>query len=157
MRISRCQRKRHGRETAKGGLINFIVVSNSNSLDFETYHSETLNDEDQNLYRTIRPYSLSDMRHIVETIRCLKRKNFPRGKLKGLRDSIFQSRNQSFLEGLVFLSNTKDEEQPRLFIKFLERFATNQPPYPFPWFQDGGDYYTPFLDLIELYDFIEEE
>lgn len=151
------KRKRHGRETSKGGLINFIVVSNSNSLDFETYHSETLNDEGQNLYRTIRPYSLSDMRHIVETIRCLKRKNFPRGKLKGLRDSIFQSRNQSFLEGLVFLSNTKDEEQPRLFIKFLERFATNQPPYPFPWFRDGGDYYTPFLDLIELYDFIEEE
>ncbi len=151
------KRKWHGQETAQEGLINFIAVSNSNSLNFDDYYRETLINEDQNLYRTIRPYSLKDLRYIVKKIRDLKDENFPRGKLKGLQDAIFQSRNQSFLEGLTFLKSTKDEEQPRMFIDFLEHFATNQPPYLFPWFRDGDGCSTPFLDLIELYDFIAEK
>ena len=109
-KMEAAKRKRHRQKMPKEGLINFIVESNSNSLDFDAYHSETLSDEDQNLYRTLRPYSLTDLRYIVETIRYLKGENFPRGKLKGLQDAIFQSRNQSLLEGLVFLRHIQGKK-----------------------------------------------
>lgn len=151
------KRKRHSPKTVQEGLINFIVVNDSNSLSFDDYYSDTLRDKDQNHYRTLRPYSLRDLQYIVETIRCLKGESFPRGKLKGLRDSVFQNRNQSILEGLRFVSSTKDKNQRKTFNDFLNHFATNQQYLPFPWFKEGDDYYTPFLDLIELYDFVIED
>lgn len=149
-----------GQETTREGLINFIVVSNSNSLNFDAYYNETLSDENQNLYRTLRPYSLTDLRYIFETIRSLKRENFPRGKLKRLRDAVFRSRNQSILEGLMFLSginpsSAKGKTHRKMFWDFLAHFATSSPFPHFPWLKKGEDYYSPFLDLLELYDFIE--
>ena len=149
------KRKRHGQETGTEGLINFIVVNNSNSLDFDSYYEETLSDDDENIYRTLRPYNLEDLRYIVETIRCLKKENFPSGKLNGLRDAIFQNRNQSILEGLMFFSRTKDKKQQLIFRNFLTHFSTNSAFPCFPWFKESEDYHSPFLDLIELYDFIE--
>ena len=95
------------------------------------------------------------MRYIVETIRYLKGKNFPRGKLKGLQDAIFQSRNQSLLEGLAFLRHIQGENLKKKFMGFPTYFTTNQQTSSFPWFKEDDYYYTPFLDLIELYDFIE--
>ena len=151
------KRRRQGQQETKEGLINFIVESNSNSLDFDQYYNETLSDEDHKLSRTrtLRPYSLTDLRYLIKTIRSLKSKSFPRGKLKGLQDAVSQSRNQSLLDGLAFLRGVKDEEQKQMF-NFLSHFTTNPPSFSFPWFKEGDDYYTPFLDLIELYDFIEE-
>ena len=149
------KRKRHGQETGTEGLINFIVVNNSNSLDFDSYYEETLSDDDENIYRTLRPYNLEDLRYIVETIRCLKKENFPSGKLNGLRDAIFQNRNQSILEGLMFFSRTKDKKHRQIFRDFLDHFAASSFFPFFPWFKKDEDYHSPFLDLIELYDFIE--
>ena len=157
------KRRRRGQETTKEGLINFIVVNNSNSLNFDAYYGETLRDEHQNLYRTLRPYSLTHLREIVEKIRCLKRESFPRGKLRGLQEAVFQSRHQSILEGLTFLSSINSsrsmgKKHRQMFMDFLTHFATSSPsPLPFPWFKSGDDSYTPFLDLIELYDFIIED
>ena len=151
------RRKRHGQEIDTEGLINFIVVNNSNSLDFDSYYEETLSDDDENIYRTLRPYNLVDLRYIVETIRCLKKENFPSGKLNGLRDAIFQNRNQSILEGLMFFSRTKNKKHQQIFRDFLAYFATGSFFPCFPWFKEGEDYHSPFLDLIELYDFIETQ
>lgn len=82
--------------------------------------------------------------------------------MKELREAVFQSRNQSILEGLKFLSSinsskTEGKKQFRMFQDFLSHFATNQQISFFPWCREGKDYYTPFLDLIELYDFIIED
>ena len=149
------KRKRQGQELGREGLINFIVVNNSNSLDFDNYYEETLSDDDENVYRTLRPYNLVDLRYIVETIRCLKKENFPSGKLNRLRDAIFQNRNQSVLEGIMFFSRTKDKKHQQIFRNFLAHFAPGSFFPFFPWFKEGEDYHSPFLDLIELYNFIE--
>jgi len=149
------RRKRHGQEIGTEGLINFIVVNNSNSLDFDSYYDETLSNDDENVYRTLRPYNLADLRYIVETIRCLKKENFPSGKLNRLRDAIFQNRNQSVLEGIMFFSRTKDKRHRQIFRDFLAHFAPDSFFPFFPWFKEGEDYHSPFLDLIELYNFIE--
>ena len=153
------KRKRRRQETTMTeGLINFIVVNNSNSLSFDDYYSDMLSEEDQNRYRTLRPYNLTNLGYIVKTIRRLKKENFPRGKLKGLQEAVFQSRNQSILEGLRFVNSIKDKNQRKTFDDFLKHFATDQQQYSvFPWFKEGNDYYTPFLDIVELYDFIIEE
>ncbi len=157
------KRKRRGQEITHDGLINFIVVNNSNSLDFDHYHRETLSDEDQDICRTLRPYNLTDLRYIVKTIRKLKKEDFPRSKLKGLRESVFQSQNQSILEGLKFISSInprseRGKEHRQMFWDFLTHFADSSPSIlPFPWFKSGDNSYTPFLDLIELYDFITED
>ena len=148
------KRKRRGQQITEG-LINFIVVNNANSIDFDSYYEQTLTDYDENIYRTLRPYTLTDLRYIIETIQDLKTENFPRGKLKGLGDAIFQRRNQSILEGLMFLSRTKDEKHQQIFRDFLSHFDTGSVFPCFPWFKEGEDYHSPFLDLIELYDFIE--
>lgn len=147
------KRKRSGQGITEG-LINFIVVNNSNSLDFDAYYKNTLSDEDSNLYRTLRPYSIKDLQYVIKTIRFLKAKGFPRGKLNGLRDSVFQSRNQSILKGLMFLSGIKDEQHQQIFRDFLTDLAIGSPLPYFPWFKEDEDYYSPFLDIIELYDFI---
>ena len=154
------KRKRRGQRTTQDGLINFIVVSNSNSLDFDYYHQETLSDEDQNIYRTLRPYNLTDLCCIVKTIRKLKKEDFPRSKLKDLRESVFRNQNQSILEGLKFISSInprseKGKDHRQMFWNFLTHFADGSPLIlPFPWFKSDDNSYTPFLDLIELYDFI---
>ena len=157
------KRKRHGQGATHDGLINFIVVSNSNSLDFDHYHQGTLSDEDQDIYRTLRPYNLTDLHYVVKTIRRLKKENFPRGKLKGLREAVFQSRNQSILEGLKFIwginpRSDTGKKHRQMFWDFLTHFADSSPStLPFPWFKSNNNFYTPFLDLIELYDFIIED
>lgn len=150
------KRRRHGQQITEG-LINFIVVNNANSLDFDSYYEQTLTEDDANICRTLRPYNLADLQYIIDTIRHLRKDNFPRGKLEGLRDAIFQSRNQSILEGLMFFNRTKDKKHRRLFKDFLEHFSTDTLLPYFPWFKVGEDYYSPFLDLIDLYDFIESE
>lgn len=153
------RRRRVPGETAAEGLINFIVVSNSNSLDFDDYYRETLSEEEQRIRRTLRPYSVGELRRIVETIRCLKGKRFPRGKLKRLRDAVFQNRNRSIVTGAEFLARDKrDKDNVKIFTDFLAGFAVCQKSFPwhFPWNKDGDDYHTPLFDLIELYDFIEE-
>ena len=147
---------RRGQAMAKEGLVNFIVVSNSNSLEFKKYYSETLKyekkDESIKYYRTLRPYSVADLRYIVETIQSLQ--NFPRNKLSFLREALFHDKNQSILDGLVFLNRIKSEQR-ELFRSFFSYFANGEESL-FPWFKEKDDYYTPFLDLIELYDFIEK-
>lgn len=151
------KRKQKGQEIGTEGLINFIVVNNSNSLDFDSYYEETLSDDNEKIYRTLRPYNLVDLRYIVEIIRCLKKGNFPTGKLNSLRDAIFQNRNQSVLEGVMFFSRTKDKKHRQIFRDLLAHFASSSFFPFFPWFKEGEDYHSPFLDLIELYDFIETE
>ena len=157
------KRKRRGQGSTHDGLINFIAVSNSNSLDFDHYHRETLSDEDQDIYRTLRPYNLTDLCCVIKTIRKLKKENFPRGKLKELREAVFQSRNQSILEGLKFISginprSAEGKKHRQMFWDFLTHFADSSPStLPFPWFKSEDNSYTPFLDLIELYDFIETQ
>ncbi len=154
------KRRRRGQKINEG-LINFIVVNNANSLDFDNYYEQVLSVKEEMssppiyLYRTLRPYTLTDLRYIIDTIQFLKKERFPRGKLKGLRDAIFQRRNQSILEGLMFFSRTKDKKHKWIFKDFLGHFSTDTPLSCFPWFREGEDYYSPFLDLIDLYDFIE--
>ena len=57
----------------------------------------------------------------------------------------------------MFLNGTREAKHRQIFMDFLTHFATSSPFPHFPWLKEGENYYSPFLDLIELYDFIEIE
>lgn len=149
------KRKLHQDERdSENGLINFIVVHSSGSLDFNDYYQKELifKPNNEKFHRTLRPYNVDELKTVQNTIRRLE--GFPRNKLHRLREAVFLGQNQSFLEGLTVLSRLKKEEKEEL-LDFLDYFAEGSGQSFFPWFNKGKEYFTPFLDLVELYNFIE--
>lgn len=148
------KRKLHGVERdSEKGLINFIVVNTSSSLDFDDYYQkELILDDCEKFHRTLRPYNVDELKTLQNAIRRLE--GFPRNKLHRLREAVFLGQNKSFLEGLTVLSRLKKEEKEEL-LDFLNYFAEGSGQSFFPWFNKGKEYFTPFLDLVELYNFIE--
>jgi CRISPR/Cas system-associated protein Cas10 (large subunit of type III CRISPR-Cas system) len=135
------------------GLLNFLVVSGTNHLDFGDYYNITLKAEYGNemLHRTMRPYTAADMRRLIQAKRDLA--DAPRAKLEQLRSAVFQSKQQATLEGLVTLLRWRNDVQRQRIQQLVNEFAANQVVF-FPWVQRDGNYYTPLLDLVELFDFV---
>jgi hypothetical protein len=135
------------------GLVNFLVVSSPNHLGFEEFYKETLRVQSsgQILYRTLRPYTVAEMGRLIQTKRALS--DAPRGRLEQMREAVFKGRHQAMLESLATWVRWRDEAQKRQIWQFVESFSGGTPSI-FPWVQRDGDYYTPVLDLVELFDFI---
>ncbi len=149
-RRSRDYSKRNG----QGGLINFQVVSAGNSLRFtEDYNRIFVHKEKkQKLIRTLRPYDIQTMELLVKSIREMK--SIPHNKIQALQDAVFLNYPDSVLQGLV-IQNRLKKDQKRLLTDVLYSFSTSDNIFPFPWFEEGNAYHTPFLNIAELYDFIQ--
>jgi len=149
------KRKIHNdKRYSENGLINFMVVNSSSSLDFNNYYSRelTYSSGDDEFYRTVRPYNVEELKFIQNTIRNLK--SFPRNKLHTLRESVWLSKNQSLLEGLTVLCRLKSNQRNEL-TNFLDYFKLEEQDMTFfPWIKRDQKYFTPFLDLTALYNFI---
>jgi len=103
-------RRRQSGETLYGGLINFLVVSSANHLDFKEYYQQTLKQgvkaeeyyrEAETLYRTRRPYTAEGCAELLEQIRNLRRIGIPRTKLEQLRAAVFKSRKQATIDAMM--------------------------------------------------------
>jgi len=158
----------------KEGLLNFVVVSSANHLEFGEYYNEDLtayaeigdggSKKPKNLFRTLRPYSAVDFRKLLEKVRSGPIIRSPRGKLQQLRQSLFQSKNQSLIDGLTLLFHWQNKDQRKaiqdVVMDFTPRNGNNLPEHGqmFPWYQTGSktdpEYYTPLLDLVEIFDFV---
>ncbi len=140
------------------GRINFQVVNAGNSLNFsEDYknlfkHKENMIKESRKFVRTLRPYDTETLRHLIEQIRNLKKGDFPRNKLQPLREAVFSDYGYSTLTGLAVYSRLK--EQRGALKGIFEAVANTDGDIPIVWFKKDDSYYTPFLDVAELYDFI---
>jgi len=145
--------KKEGARRQHPGLINFLVVSSANHLDFNEYNKQVLKveSEQETLYRTLRPYTTSDLRELLKW-----RKNngsAPRSKIEALRHAVFQpSRQQSMIDGLAILFHWRSTEQ-RMACYRLPPTCKPNAEQSFPWAKAGKEYYTPFADLAELWDF----
>ena len=158
----------------EGGLLNFVVVSSANHLEFGEYYSEDLtayaevSDEGskkpRTLFRTLRPYNAASFRKLLEIARSNSIAKAPRGKLQQLRQAIFQSKNQAMIDGLTILFHWQNKNQREAIQKAVldctPRNGNNLPEHGlmFPWYQTGSksnpEFYTPLLDLIEIFDFV---
>jgi hypothetical protein len=152
--------------------INFVVVTGNTSLSYKKQFKEMYNKivaphVTNEFYATLRPYTLADLKWLLDQLKRGNERSLGRTKLHQLREAILE-RNQTttILEALMLLRNWKPEE--RAFIKemaqtFDIRLTRRQQELGtiFPWSLDGWEssddhsiYRTPLLDFIELYDFV---
>ena len=156
------KRERARRKLAEG-LINFLVVTSANHLDFKTYYNEELcrksgrmNEPD--LIRSLRPYTADGIRRLLRAAWELR--EAPRGKLQALRECVFEPQQQGTLEGLTILRRWRGNADHGRRVDQVNHIRTlvtegGTGPAPFPWRSDGRDWRTPLLDLIEVFDFVE--
>lgn len=134
------------------GLVNFLVVSSSNHLDFSQYYKDSLRFEDRNetLVRTCRPYTVQDMRQLLKHIR--NARNIPRGKLEQLRAAVFKSRRQGNLDAMMTVLRLRNKEQREQLLSLGGNSLAEQ--MHLPWVYDGNQWVTRVLDVVELLDFV---
>lgn len=141
------------------GMVNFMVVHSSNTLDFKAVYQQELYSEKERLHRTLRPYTVEKMAYLIEAVR-RNLHGIPTTKLHQIREALFlDSRQRAALATFAALVRAKEREKDDIF-KVVEHFAeqagSNLNDYP--WYavkeKDEVSYYTPLLDAIELHDFL---
>ncbi|MBU0496247.1 MAG: hypothetical protein KKA73_07090 [Chloroflexi bacterium] len=139
-------------EVLDGGLINFLVISSANHLDFGQYYEQTLKQEEQQatFYRTQRPYTSQEMRDLLALIRQVK--DVPRTKLEQLRAAIFKSQRQGTIDAMMVALRSRDAVRQKLFGLVGDTPARQ---LRLPWVEKDGDWVTPVLDVVELLDFVQ--
>jgi len=152
------------KQETKQGLINFQVISSSNSLEFgenfkKLYVMKNPPYFDKELYRTLRPYTSEDMKNLISKVHTLKNDNFPKNKLQALQEAVFLDHGNSTLSSIAVLSRLKAEQKKNIIEVFntfaniagINKWAKWE---VFPWFSHNSNYYNPFLDIAEIFDFI---
>jgi hypothetical protein len=167
--------KQAGALRTQHGLINFLVISSANHLDFKEFYTRVLYSEGDSegnkteVTRSLRPYTIDDLRRLI-AYRTDLRKLTPT-KLESLRRAVFQSSvQQAMFEALLVLTHWRNEEARATLLAFPSAFVSpvqdqrRQLPLMFPFavtetLNDDPDerittYATPIADLAELWDFI---
>lgn len=152
------------------GMLNFLVVSSANHLSFDQFYKDQLRVKAEydaprpNLYRSLRPYAASEFKKLIKAARVLQDLGTPRTKLEQLRTLLFQTKQQAMVDALSLLFHWRSERQRRAIQDIVTQFSPKEAEtgLQFPWFQansaeQGVNYRTPLLDLIEIYDFISRE
>lgn len=167
------KRRQNGQQW-DGGLLNFVVVSSANHLNFGEYFDADLtgyaepNDKHdanpKNLHRTLRPYNANEFRKLLNFARSESIVKAPRSKLQHLRHALFKSKNQAMVDGLTTLFHWRSKRQreaiQEVVMAFTPQDENGRPEHGmlFPWYQTGPKeepkYYTPLLDLIEILNFV---
>jgi hypothetical protein len=155
-------RRRQDDKTFDGGLINFLVVSSVNHLDFKTYYEQTLKQkvkaeeyyqEAETIYRTRRPYTAEGCAQLLEQIRKLRRIGIPRTKLEQLRSAIFKSRKQATIDAMMAILRLRQKKHRDALFELVGSGTTEK--LRIPWIkEDAGEWTTPILDVVELFDFV---
>ena len=146
--------------------IDFDIIGDSSVRDVKDKRKELYQKDDT--YLTLRPYiaakekeeELSDLLYLdylIETVRDLKQKSFPKVKLRQFFDALQLEKNEAILESLRLSSRLSNDEHQDLIKGLYEKRAEKQG--VFPWLkldEDAKFLTTDILDVVEAYDFIKE-
>lgn len=146
------KRRLDGLSNVDGGLINFLVVSSSNHLDYGRFFRQTLRSEERNevFVRTCRPYSVKELRDLLITVRSMR--STPRNKLEQLRSAVFKSRRQGNIDAMMVVLRLRNREQREQILSLFGNSVQDQ--VFLPWRQENARWVTPVLDVVELLDFV---
>lgn len=157
-------RRRRSEEILETGLINFLAISSTSCINYEDYHNNNLVLEPPEnpffISRTLRPYKPEVLKYLLEIIRQLA--GASRTRLHQLYEACFLDLNNSTLMGLMTLVRWQNQDRGA-YKKILSLFSELYGLYNcrenrFPWLiTDSGRYFTPLVDLVELYDFVGGE
>lgn len=141
-------------------FINFMTISASGSLKFrkEDYTVKPKH-TDNELIKTMRPYSIEDMKMLVGLIKKFKEKSFPRSPLSFLRETIDRPdliKARSEMEVIDLYARRKKHRKLLRELIYLFDKSPNKIPIP-PWIPTGKPniYYTPIIDFTDLYNFVK--
>lgn len=137
--------------TANPATVDFLSTSSSLLEPVEAQRQAL---EYDGVKLTCRPYSMAEAQTLLGGIAALKKSRFPRNKVVELGRALHRGRLQACLDSLVLLSRLGNGEvdSPR---QALLKVAQDFNLYCFPWrLTSRGQYETPLLDLVELYDFV---
>ena len=165
--------KKVGVKRDQRGLVNFLVVSSTNHLDFNAFYNKTLIVKEgghQNartrICRTLRPYTNQQIDDLFKWRGVLK--SISRSKLEQVRRAIYRpSVEQAMMDGLSVLTHARMRDRNLLHdaAGMMTPHNANpsiQPLLAFPFVRaslapDDPTHYAPLADLIEIFDFIGVE
>ena len=110
---------------------------------------------------TQRPLTLEKANKIVGVVKEIKKSKLSRSRLYAIYDSLWKGKNQSILNTISLITRLKGEKKENIK-KLFGEIKNESLFYPdgsifFPWNGlEGFEYDTPLLDILEIYDFIEE-
>jgi CRISPR-associated protein Cmr2 len=152
--------KRRAKELKKhhhyfGGTIDFMALK---SITMITSRLNEFRDSSLRLGSdrlTARPYTLTEMQQLLDTVRALKTTAFPRSQLYALRSDLWEGRWASTVNYLYFTERLGERERTQLRTVLDQRWCKGGAA---PWRPIGPEHAaeTVLVDLIELYDFVEE-
>lgn len=137
------------------GTLDFIVLNKAGSEPIKKRRKREYEAESPHWSLTERPYTTDKARVMLDTIRELKRSAAPRSKLKALYSSLFKSPMQAQFDALRIKERLQvtgnlesDSALAKLFVGLTH--------FPFR-IQDDHSWSTPLTEIIELYDFVQNE
>lgn len=134
--------------------IDFMVIKNpihDEVLDIRKNKMSYRSEDGSRLRLFQRPYTTDSLRILIKKICRLKNEGkFPRSRLKQMYKSLFRGKNQAMLDYCLLLSRLdKDTSHWVMMDEFFKCCDL------FPWQSTDDGLETPFLDMIELYDYVK--
>ena len=152
--------KKHG---YCGGTVDFLVMKSVTAIasSIEEFRKEALTKESpQKLKLYAAPYTLHEIGGLIESVKALKKAEFPKSQLYQIRSFLEQGKQTTILNYRYFRTRLKQGKKV-LRQEFEEAWCkakTNEGNVA-PWMFDLEErvYETIWRELLDIYDFIELE
>ncbi|MBD1821816.1 type III-B CRISPR-associated protein Cas10/Cmr2 [Cyanobacteria bacterium FACHB-DQ100] len=155
-----------------GGTIDFLILKSVTMLSdkIETFRQEGLTKEikiqerTQILKQYAGPYTLHEIGGLVDTVKALKKADFPRSQLYQIRILLDRGKQTAILNYRYFRTRLKTESNQRILEQEFEKpwcSAKTNGGNIAPWMSYQTDqgttgYETIWRDLVDLYAFVDE-
>ncbi|MEG3898247.1 MULTISPECIES: type III-B CRISPR-associated protein Cas10/Cmr2 [unclassified Microcoleus] len=152
--------KKHG---YCGGTVDFLVMKSVTAIasSIEDFRKEALTKESpQKLKLYAAPYTLHEIGGLIESVKALKKAEFPKSQLYQIRSFLEQGKQTTILNYRYFRTRLKqgNKELRQEFEEAWCKAKTNEGNVA-PWMYDLEErvYETIWRELLDIYDFIESE
>jgi len=141
----------------KGALLQDVKEMRRSELSYDSDNPKK--ELDLKLYQ--RPYTIDKLDDLICWIRKFKKSNFPHNKLKSMYEALYRGMSQAMLDYVLITKRLSQSSDPneltpkKVMLEFWENWECGL--NMFPWKEKDNEFCTPFLDLIELYDFVEKD
>ncbi|MEG3967803.1 type III-B CRISPR-associated protein Cas10/Cmr2 [Microcoleus sp. T2B6] len=152
-----------------GGTVDFFVMKSVTALSssIEDFRKKALTkDSPQELKLYAAPYTLHEIGGLIESVKALKKAEFPKSQLYQIRSFLEQGKNTTILNYRYFRTRLKDGNSEILKKEFEEAWCKPKDPENngnlAPWMSVIEEnkrtvYETIWREIVDIYDFIELE
>lgn len=152
-----------------GGTVDFFVMKSVTAIasNIEDFRKEALTKESpQKLKLYAAPYTLHEIGGLIESVKALKKAEFPKSQLYQIRSFLEQGKNTTILNYRYFRTRLKDGNSEILKKEFEEAWCKPKDPENngnlAPWMSVIEEnkrtvYETIWREIVDIYDFIELE